>query len=118
MPPPIVKSQVTLESFEELHPLSLPEMPGSGKAVLRRASASMEAVAGLFGLGGGGWREGATIVLTIHGYLHLFFSDKPKTEEAGSPCIGEETLWESDIKASVYVPLATRCMFLRKGSTF
>lgn len=61
--------------------LTLPplcDMPSAQGAVLQRVSASMMAPSGLFGRTSG-WREGATLVLTIHGYLHLFLPD-PKKE--------------------------------------
>eukprot|EP00933_Yihiella_yeosuensis_P074016 TRINITY_DN82832_c0_g1_i1.p1 TRINITY_DN82832_c0_g1~~TRINITY_DN82832_c0_g1_i1.p1 ORF type:complete len:472 (+),score=94.64 TRINITY_DN82832_c0_g1_i1:95-1510(+) len=106
-----------------------PEMPSAGGAVLQRVQAAMQAPSGLFGLGGGGWREGATLVLTLHGYLHLFFPDPPpkgqeKVADGGageSPqaqvqgAMKETELVESAIKASVYVPMATKCVFQRKG---
>uniref|UniRef100_A0A7S4SSQ9 Uncharacterized protein n=2 Tax=Alexandrium monilatum TaxID=311494 RepID=A0A7S4SSQ9_9DINO len=96
-------------------------MPSASGAVLQRTKVAMQASGGLFGLGGSTWREGATLVLTLHGYLHMFFleasSKAPKASgPAGRPVTAEdEELVESAIKASVYVPLATRCVFLRKG---
>jgi len=51
--------------------------------------------------------------LTIHGYLHLFLPDPkdPKAKEAEA----ETELVEADVKASVYAPRATKCVFQRKG---
>lgn len=91
--------------------------------VLWRVNAAAQAPTGLFGLGGGGWREGAFLVLTVHGYLHVFSDDKPIKEDATSAdditlSQGEEVLREAAIRASVYVPLATKCMFLRRGKEF
>ncbi|CAE7384658.1 atpH [Symbiodinium microadriaticum] len=91
----------------------VPDIPSAGGAVLQRVPAAMVAPGGLFGLGGGGWREGATLVLTIHGYLHLFYSD-PKAATAKPEDAGPE-LVESDIQASVYAPMATKCVFQRRG---
>mmetsp|Transcript_123330 Transcript_123330/g.308076 ORF Transcript_123330/g.308076 Transcript_123330/m.308076 type:complete len:517 (+) Transcript_123330:160-1710(+) len=97
----------------------IPDMPSAGGAVLQRMLVAMQAPAGLFGLGGGGWRDGAILVLTLHGYLHLFYSDagstssKPATED--NAAAEDEELVESAIRASVYVPMATKCMFLQKG---
>jgi len=96
----------------------VPDMPSAGGAVLQRLNVAMQAPAGLFGLGGGGWRDGATLVLTLHGYLHLFYmadAEKASAKVAGESNSAEEELVESAIKASVYVPMATKCMFLQKG---
>lgn len=99
----------------------VPEMPSTSNGVLLRGQVSMEAPKGLFGFGGGGWCDGAILVLTIHGYLHLFHSDVPKSNVESArdadtlPKSSQEDLKESAIKASVYVPLATKCMFLRRG---
>ena len=94
----------------------VPNMPSAGGAVLQRVSAAMMAPSGLFGLGSGGWREGATLVLTMHGYLHLFYVDgKAARKEADKDSEETEELVEADIKASVYAPLATKCVFQRRG---
>jgi len=105
MPAPTMPPQLQLPE--------VPEIPSAGGAVLQRVPAAMVAPGGLFGLGGGGWREGATLVLTIHGYLHLFYTD-PKVATAKPEDAGPE-LVESDIQASVYAPMATKCVFQRRG---
>jgi hypothetical protein len=91
---------------------------------------------GMFGIGGGGWHDGCTLVLTLHGYLHVFGAttapckaadtsaqftasrdeQAPTSDASGSEL--EEELVESAIKASVYVPMAVRCVFLRKGKEY
>mmetsp|Transcript_58087 Transcript_58087/g.189130 ORF Transcript_58087/g.189130 Transcript_58087/m.189130 type:complete len:164 (-) Transcript_58087:71-562(-) len=42
-------------------------------------------------------------------------AEKASTKAAGQSNSAEEELVESAIKASVYVPMATKCMFLQKG---
>ncbi len=51
-------------------------------------------------------------VLTIHGYLHLFLPDPKAKAEAEAETM---ELVEADVKASVYAPRATKCVFQRKG---
>jgi len=90
--------------------LEMPDIPSHGITVSHRIPVSiLQAPGGLFGRGGG-WRDGATLVLTHRGYLHLFFREGAGKNNA------EELLLEADLKASVYVPSATRCVFLRRGS--
>ncbi|CAK9089511.1 ATP synthase subunit delta [Durusdinium trenchii] len=81
----------------------LPDMPTAYGAVLQRVPAAMMTPSGLFGRGSE-WREGATLVLTIHGYLHLFLPD-PKAKKTT----------ENSPEASVYAPRATKCVFQRRG---
>lgn len=121
--PPITPPGAVMGSSGQVQkPLpSVPDMPSASGAVLRRVRVAMQAPAGLFGLGGGGWREGATLVLTLHGYLHLFGGGEASASayraQGGQEGLsdGDEELVESAIKASVYVPMVTKCMFLRKG---
>lgn len=104
---PAVKINViSAESSAELAPL--PDMPSASGAVLQKTKVSIPTEKGIFGFGKGGWSDGCTLVLTLHGYLHVF-------APAGSGESAEEELVESAIKASVYVPMATRCIFRRKG---
>lgn len=66
-------------------------MPTAYGAVLQRVPAAMMTPSGLFGRGSE-WREGATLVLTIHGYLHLFLPDpKAKKTTENSPEAGTAT---------------------------
>merc|ERR1712008_90414 len=51
----------------------VPDMPSASGAVLMRGSVSILAPSGLFGMGGTAWKQGAKLILTLHGYLHLFF---------------------------------------------
>jgi len=81
-----------------------PEMPKAHAAVLHRIGVSAPIPAGFLGFGGGGWREGFSLVLTVHGYMHLFNTPD------------EQELVESAIVASVYVPSVTRCVFIRRGA--
>lgn len=108
----------------------LPDMPTASGAVLLRTRSAWMAPAGFFGRGGG-WREGAVLVLTLHGYLHIFAGMKADAgdkssggqasghevqgADAGQADVEEEPLVEAAIKASVYLPMAPRCVFLRKG---
>lgn len=103
-------------------PPPLPEMPTASGAVLHRMPVSVQTAAGLFGRGGGQWKPGATLVLTLHGYLHVFGGDAPPSvagEASGdrrvSDVAGQDDLVESAIMASVYVPMATKCVVLRRG---
>lgn len=117
-------------------PPPLPEMPTASGAVLHRMPVSVQTTAGLFGRGGGQWRPGATLVLTLHGYLHVFGGDAapaappggaselaaqgegstaPNPQAEGATPSSQEELVESAIVASVYVPMATKCVVLRRG---
>jgi len=117
--PPLSELPPVLEAIEGRE---LPSMPSASGAVLRRLQAASQAPAGMFG-GNPGWKEGATLVLTLQGYLHLFSMGKPsaqaKTQQETEPGQDDtnerEELVESAIVASVYVPMATRCVFLRRG---
>lgn len=104
-------------SFQAPQMPVLPDMPTAFGAVLQRVSAAMMAPSGLFGRGSD-WREGATLVLTIHGYLHLFLPDPKDPKGAKTAADGDDTpleLVEADVKASVYAPRATKCVFQRRG---
>eukprot|EP00927_Polykrikos_kofoidii_P072391 TRINITY_DN68510_c0_g1_i1.p1 TRINITY_DN68510_c0_g1~~TRINITY_DN68510_c0_g1_i1.p1 ORF type:complete len:514 (+),score=87.77 TRINITY_DN68510_c0_g1_i1:181-1722(+) len=115
-----------------LSPPVMPDIPSNSGAVLWRKRVVTLAPNGYFGFGGGGWRDSAILVLTIHGYLHLFavsnLADSSRQNEGTKPsedksvCQSKdhteesnEELVESDIRASVYVPLATRCVFQKRG---
>jgi len=126
---------------------SLPPIPSTAGAVLHHCRVAVPAQSGFFGRGGGGWQEGYTLVLTMHGYMHLFgpktvnqtasnsnsssanpaaTGDPPPPEAPAQPIDGataeavpqqeeEEEFEVAAIQATVYVPMATRCLFLRKG---
>lgn len=56
--------------------------------------------------------------MTIHGYLHLFLPDPKDPKGAKTAADGDDTpleLVEADVKASVYAPRATKCVFQRRG---
>lgn len=129
-------------------PDPLPDMPSASGAILLRNKAFMKAPPGFLGFGGGGWLDGATLVITLHGYAHLFagvsscssrsrskatdgcttsgtqesdaapagYPNPPGEGDSGVP--PEDELVEAAIKASVYLPMATKCIFLRKGKEF
>lgn len=82
-------------SFQAPQMPVLPDMPTAFGAVLQRVSAAM-------------------MVLTIHGYLHLFLPD-PKDPKAAKTDGDTPELVEADVKASVYAPRATKCVFQRRG---
>lgn len=118
---PALKLPLSASSSEaERQFSSLPRMlnmPSAIGYVLQRLQVAMKAPTGFFGLGGGGWQLGATLILTMHGHLHLFYSESEKADKSesnGEFLCGEE-LVESAIKASAYVPFASKCVFLQKG---
>mmetsp|Transcript_8631 Transcript_8631/g.14117 ORF Transcript_8631/g.14117 Transcript_8631/m.14117 type:complete len:532 (-) Transcript_8631:85-1680(-) len=135
LPAPAVRPAIAGEEWLVVH-VELPAMPSASGAILQRVPVAMPVEKGLFGIGGGGWRDGCTLVLTLHGYLHIF--DRPEVASSaedqssasgqGSAADGptkqsnssqeEEELAVLAIKASVYVPMATRCVFLRKGKEY
>lgn len=97
--------------------LQIPDMPTSSGAVLQCARAALSCPGGVFGLGGQVWKEGAILVLTLHGYLHLFCPDAKTLANAETDSFAEieAQLVEAAIRASVYVPMATKCVFQRRG---
>lgn len=114
----VINADVQSLGIANLQPLpEIPDMPTSSGAVLQCARAAMSCPGGVFGLGGQVWKEGAILVLTLHGYLHLFCPNVKTLANAETDSFAEiETeLVEAAIRASVYVPMATKCVFQRRG---